>query len=148
VTYADASAKKRKKGFDGAMRLVIVEQTRLVAILHLWTLTRVDLTRNGVASGGSGDAFGRWQERAGERGPDAGAVRPVILCCVRSSLNASAGIPDRWDRAMEVEHVVHVARIQRPDAKWRASDRLDRRIRSPRARLLCEPNDSISMEPL
>jgi hypothetical protein len=75
-------------------------------------------------------------------------VRPVVLCYVWYSLNAGTGIPDRWDRAMEVERGGCMARIQRPDAEWRASGRLDRRVWSPRAGLLCEPNGSISMESL
>jgi hypothetical protein len=58
VTYTDASAEKRKKGSDAAVRLVMVEQTRPIAILLLWTLTGVDLMHGGVASGDSGGASG------------------------------------------------------------------------------------------
>jgi hypothetical protein len=60
VTYTDASAEKRKKGSDAAVRPVMVERTRPVAILHLWTLARVDLTRDGMASGDSGGGRSSW----------------------------------------------------------------------------------------
>jgi hypothetical protein len=59
VTYTDASTEKRKKGSNAAVRLVMVERTRPVAILLLWTLTGVDLTRGGAVSGDSGVTFGR-----------------------------------------------------------------------------------------
>jgi BarA-like signal transduction histidine kinase len=50
VTYDDASAKKRKKGLDVVVRLVIIERMHPVAILHLWTLTGVDLTHSFIYS--------------------------------------------------------------------------------------------------
>jgi hypothetical protein len=123
VTYTDASAEKRKKGSNAVVCPVMVEQTRLVAILLIWTFTGVDQTRSGAASGDSGGTFYWWQELTVERGLDTGAVHPVVLCCVRSSLNAGAGIPDRWDWATEIECGGHMAGIQRPGTEWRASGR-------------------------